>query len=115
MEKNFWVKELGASVTVSDREGIILEMNDQAIQSYEKDGGAELIGKNMLDCHPEPARTTLVGLMEQEKINIYMIKKHGKKKIIYQTPVYKDGVYSGFMEMSLELPDDMEFFDRDQK
>lgn len=58
-EKNAWIKEFPGAITVCDPEGIILEMNDKAAKSHEKDGGYALIGKNLYDCHPDPARGKL--------------------------------------------------------
>jgi ribosomal protein S6 len=72
-----------------------------------------LIGANILDCHPEPARTKLKGLLESGRANIYTIEKKGVKKLIYQAPWYKDGEYAGIVELSLEIPWDMPHFVRD--
>jgi PAS domain-containing protein len=103
MDENAWVKEFPAAVTVCDAEGRILEMNERAAASFEKDGGAGLIGTNVLDCHPEPSRT-----------NVYTIEKKGAKKLIYQSPWYAGGVYAGFVELSFEIPWDMPHFNRDR-
>ena len=46
-----------------DADGIILDMNDRAVANYKKDGGAALMGKNVLDCHPEPARAKLAAFL----------------------------------------------------
>ncbi|WP_345324678.1 hypothetical protein [Candidatus Villigracilis proximus] len=56
MPEHEWIKEFPAAITVCDTEGIILEMNDKAAKTFEKDGGYKLVGSNMLDCHPDPAR-----------------------------------------------------------
>jgi hypothetical protein len=66
-----------------------------------------LIGKNMLECHPEPARSLLRELMEKQQTNVYTIEKQGIKKLIYQSPWYKNGAYAGFIEFSFEIPFDM--------
>jgi PAS domain-containing protein len=42
---------LRASVTIADQDFRISFMNDRAIAFYGEDGGSELIGKNLLDCH----------------------------------------------------------------
>jgi PAS domain S-box-containing protein len=99
-----WVQEFPGAITVVDSEGIILEMNDKAAEVFREDGGRELIGSNVFDCHPEPARTKLKLLMETRQANVYTIEKNGVKKLIYQTPWYKDGKYRGFVELSLEIP-----------
>ena len=40
------------------------------------------------------------------------IEKNGVKKIIYQSPWYKEGEYAGFVELSLEIPLEMPHFIR---
>jgi PAS domain-containing protein len=112
--ENSWVKEFSGAITVCDPDGIILEMNDKAAESFEEDGGRALIGKNMFDCHPEPARGKLERLMEERQPNVYTIEKNGVKKLIYQPPWYIDSKYAGFLEMSLEIPFEMPHIVRDQ-
>lgn len=108
-----WIKELPYPVTLCDKEGIIIAMNDSSVNEFEDDGGRELIGTNVLDCHPEPSHTKLKEMLAEEKENIYIIDKNGKRKMICQTPWYKDGVYSGFAEISISLPDDIPVHKRD--
>jgi transcriptional regulator with PAS, ATPase and Fis domain len=110
--ENLWVKEFPGAVTVCDAEGIITEMNDKAAELFKDDGGRALIGKNVFDCHPEPAHSELAGLMKARQRNIYTIEKNGVKKLIYQSPWYRDGEYAGFIEISLEIPFDMPHFVR---
>jgi transcriptional regulator with PAS, ATPase and Fis domain len=112
MNENEWIKEFPAAVTVCDEEGIILEMNDKAAKTLEADGGRKLIGSNMLDCHPEPARTKTELLLASRVKNVYTIEKNGIKKLIYQSPWYKNGVYAGFVEISLEIPFELPHFIR---
>jgi len=107
-----WVKEFPGAVTVCDAAGMILEMNDNAEKIFEEDGGRALIGKNVLDCHPEPARSELAGLMKARQRNVYTIEKNGIKKLIYQSPWYLNGEYAGFIELSLEVPFEMTHFVR---
>lgn len=107
-----WVKEFPGAVTVCDRDGRIIEMNEKACNTFAKDGGAALVGKNVLDCHPEPARSKLKALMAEQKKNAYTIEKNGVKKLIYQSPWYEDGKYMGFVELSLEIPFEMPHFVR---
>ncbi|HAD82299.1 MAG: diguanylate cyclase [Candidatus Edwardsbacteria bacterium RIFOXYD12_FULL_50_11] len=107
-----WVDGFGGAVTVCDREGIILYMNDKAVVTFAKYGGRELIGRNLLDCHPEPARSKLMALMNEQRTNVYTIEKNGIKKLIHQSPWFRDGKYRGFVELSLEIPFDMPHFER---
>jgi hypothetical protein len=109
---HFWIKEFPASATVCDRDGVILAMNDKAAESYAKDGGYGLIGVNMLTCHPETARTKTAKMLESQEKNVYTIEKNGVKKMIYQSPWYKDGQYAGFVELVFEIPFEMPHFIR---
>jgi transcriptional regulator with PAS, ATPase and Fis domain len=113
VDKNSWVKEFPGAVTVCDTEGRIIEMNDAAVEAFAADGGDKLIGTNVLDCHPEPSRSKLKGMLESGRANIYTIQKKGKKKLIYQSPWYDKGRYAGFVEVSLAIPWDMPHFNRD--
>ncbi len=112
MNEHPWIKEFPGSVTVCDPKGVILEMNDKAAGTFEKDGGYALIGKNLLDCHPEPARSKVEQLLSTHEKNVYTIEKNGVKKLIYQSPWYKDGKYAGLVELSLEIPFEMPHFIR---
>jgi len=112
MAEHSWVQGFPGAITVCDRDGIILEMNDKSATVFEEDGGRQLIGTNLLSCHPEPARAQLEGLMETQQANVYTIEKNGVKKLIYQTPWHKDGEYCGFIEMALVIPFQMPHFVR---
>ena len=112
MSDHNWVKEFPGAITVCDTDGIILELNDKAARTFEKDGGASLVGKNILDCHPEPARSKTERLLAAREKNVYTVEKNGIKKLIFQSPWYKDGQYSGFMEVSLEIPFELPHFVR---
>ncbi len=107
-----WLKEFPAAVTVCDKEGILLEMNDKAAKTFESDGGYALIGKNMLDCHPGLSREKTERLLAGREKNVYTIEKKGVKKLIYQSPWFEDGQYAGFVEISLEIPFEMPHFVR---
>ncbi len=115
MEKSHWSKYFPAAITVTDENGIITEMNDVSITGYQKDGGANLIGTNAIDCHKEPSLSKVRKLYNDHELNVYTITKNGKKKLVYQAPYFVEGVFSGMVEMSLPLPDDMPHYDRDKK
>jgi len=97
---------------VSDTQGVILFMNDKAIEGHKADGGKDLLGKNMLDCHPQPARGNLEKLMQTQSTNIYTIEKNGIKKLVYQCPWFETGQYRGYIEQVLEIPFEMPHFIR---
>jgi hypothetical protein len=100
-----WTEELPVAVTVTAADGTILSMNRHAAETFAEDGGLALIGKSVFDCHPEPARTTTVELYAARTPNHYTISKHGQKKIIHQLPWYNSGVYAGFVEISIPIPE----------
>jgi transcriptional regulator with PAS, ATPase and Fis domain len=107
-----WIKSFPAAITVCDIQGIILEMNDKAIDVFREDGGEKLLGTNLLKCHPGPARAQLQTMLNTQKPNYYTIEKQGIKKLIYQVPWYQNGVYAGFVELSLPIPNEMPHFIR---
>ncbi len=109
MINHAWVKEFPGSISVCDPDGVLLEVNDRAVA---QDYSLDLIGTNILDCHPEPARTRVKQLLQGGQPNIYTIEKKGQRKLIYQSPWYQDGVYAGFVELSLEIPENMPHFIR---
>lgn len=112
MNQPNWIKQFPGAITVCDCSGVILDMNDKAAESFESDGGYALIGKQVQDCHPEPARSKLQSMLDSCEKNVYTIEKNGVKKLIYQSPWFEDGHYVGFVEMSLEIPFEMEHFIR---
>lgn len=106
-----YMKELNVAITVCDKEGKILQMNDKS----QKTNYGDLVGQNVLDCHPEPARTKLVQLIKEQATNAYTIEKNGVKKLIYQTPWYENGEFMGLVEFSLEIPFEMPHYVRKPK
>ena len=105
-------KELPFAITVCDTEAIILYMNDRSISTFQKYGGADIIGTSLFLYHHGAAAIKLRELLDTESKNAYTIEKNGIKKIIYQSPWYKDGMFAGLIELSLEIPMEMEHFVR---
>ena len=113
MTDSHWAKELRAAITVIDTDGVILEMNDKSVMTFASDGGAELLGKSSLECHPEPSRSKLRQLLAEQRANLYTTEKAGVKKLIAQIPWYRNGAFSGMVELAIEIPADMPHFVRD--
>lgn len=105
-----WITEFPGAVTVCDTHGLILYMNEKSAATFAADGGAALVGQNVLDCHPAPAREKLQQLMEKRQANVYTIEKNGVKKLIYQAPWFISGNYAGFVELALVIPFDIPHF-----
>jgi transcriptional regulator with PAS, ATPase and Fis domain len=112
MPDHGWVNDFPGAVTVCDRDGVILEMNEKSVATFAADGGRALLGKNVLDCHPEPSRSQLAVLLKSGETNVYSIEKNGVKKLIYQAPWYRNGERAGLVELSLEIPFELRHFVR---
>jgi transcriptional regulator with PAS, ATPase and Fis domain len=108
-----WLEKIDGNVIVCDADGTIIFMNETAIRNYAKDGGEALIGKNLMDCHNEASRRKLREMMTTHQKNVYTIEKHGRKKLIYQTPWMVGDVFKGIVEFSLEIPFEMPHYQRD--
>ena len=93
------------AVTICAKDGTILDMNQKSRKTFLKPGREEIIGHNVLDCHPEPARSLLDDMLKNPRTNIYTVEKDGLKKLIFQTPWYDGDEYAGFMELSIVLPE----------
>lgn len=109
MELDFF-KTINGSITVSDTEGNVLYMNDKAAEVF-----GSMVGKNMMGCHKASSQETIGRLIANAETNVYTIEKGDVKKIIYQTPWYKDGVVAGLIEFSLVIPFEMPHYVRKPK
>ena len=108
-----WIEKLDGNVIVSDAAGKVIYMNEKAIAAYEKDGGRDIIGRDLMECHSESSRKKILEMMTGGKNNVYTIEKKGKRKIIYQSPWFVDGNFRGIVEFSLEIPLEMPHFIRE--
>lgn len=105
-----WAKELNCAVTVCDTEGVILYMNEKSKATFS--GRGELIGKNLKDCHKPESWDHIQRMIATGESNSYTISKNGQKKLIYQTPWYKEGAVAGLVELSIVVPEEMPHFIR---
>lgn len=106
-----YFEEADIAVTICDKEGRIIEMNQQSRQVNLKPG-QDLIGRQVLDCHPESARSMLASMMANETKHVYTIQKGDRRKLIYQIPWYEGGEYAGFLELSMIIPEEMPHYVR---
>lgn len=102
-----WTDGFLGAITVCDREGIVVYMNDRSKMQFAKSGDGDLLGKSLIECHPEPARTLLMKMLEKPKPNSYTIEKGGIHKMIHQTPWMENGEFKGVVEISFEIPMEM--------
>jgi hypothetical protein len=108
-----WVEDFEGAVTVADRDGTILYMNQQAVRSFEKSGGAALIGKNLAECHKQSSTAKIKAIIETGIPNTYTIEKAGVHKLVYQAPWRVGGETKGIVEISFEIPPRLPHFVRD--
>jgi hypothetical protein len=100
-----WAQTYPAEIMVCDAAGTILEMSDVAIQIYEKEGGAAMIGRDIFEHHNERSRKQLMAVVNQRKHVIYTTEKGGLKKLVSIAPWYREGEYAGFALIVLDLPE----------
>ncbi|MGE5397063.1 MAG: hypothetical protein ACM3MK_05945 [Chitinophagales bacterium] len=105
-----WYKELEVAVTICNREGQIIYMNDRSAHMFEDDGGYNLMGQNLLDCHPGLSNDKVKDLLDNPRTNCYTIERQGKRKLIYQMPWSENGVVGGLLEIVLPLPEEIPHF-----
>jgi len=99
-----WIATYPAEIMVCDQDGTILEMSNVAIQIYEKEGGAKMIGRNVFEHHTEPGKSQMMNVVNQKRHVIYTAEKGGLKKLVSIAPWYREGEYAGFALIVLDLP-----------
>jgi len=108
-----FIDKLDGNVIVSDATGRIIFMNEKAKVQYEKEGEPSLIGRDLMECHNEASRKKITGIITSGQPNVYTIEKRGIRKLIYQSPWFRDGEFRGIVEFSLVIPAEMPHFVRD--
>lgn len=104
-------KNLNLAITICDKEGNVIYMNDSSIEVNGDKRGANLMG-----CHNDRSKAIIHRLLAESDTNAYTISKKGKKKLIYQTPWYEDDdkkIVGGLVEFSIIIPEDMPHYVRE--
>ena len=104
------LRNAGFAITICDKEGKILDMNQRSKQTFAKYG--DIIGHSLFEYHPPRAAEILRGLLENHNVNAYTIEKNGLRKMIYQSAWKEDGVVAGLVEISMVIPSDMPHYVR---
>jgi transcriptional regulator with PAS, ATPase and Fis domain len=107
-----WLNTLPVAITVSDKDGKIIEMNEQSANVFSKYGGYDLIGKQLNNCHSKRSQEIIASMLKNGTTNAYTIEKEGKRKLICQAPWYIDNEPAGLVELSFVLPDSMPHYIR---
>lgn len=109
-----WADEVDYAVTIADRNCRIIYMNRRSRDTFCKNG-ENLIGKNLMDCHPSHAQEIIKRLLTEGGSNTYSITKNGVNKLIFQSAWKFNGEIAGLVETSMIMPKDMKHFNRDSK
>ena len=107
-----WADQVDYAVTIADKDCNIIYMNRRSRETFCKNG-EDLIGRNLMDCHPEHARAIIRRLLEKGGSNTYSITKNGINKLIFQSAWRLHGEIAGLVETSMVMPKDMKHFNRD--
>lgn len=104
--------EFPSPLTVCDRDGIVLFMNEASKRQFAKSGGGDLIGRNLFDCHAPASNEKIRDMIAAGGSNAYFVEKAGKRTFVYQAPWYETGAdgqrrAGGLVEISVELPKDI--------
>ncbi|MCF0210510.1 MAG: diguanylate cyclase [Bacteroidales bacterium] len=104
------------AITITDENGNFIDMNTHSKEVNLKSMDDNIIGNNIMGCHNERSQEIINHLLKDNIQNVYTITKKGQKKLIYQSPWYKnDGSFGGLVELSLVIPTEMPHYDRDKK
>lgn len=93
-----------ASVVICDLNHNIIYMNPAAVKRYEKRGGANLIGKSLLDCHNEQSNTIIENVVawfkeSAEHNMIYTYYNEKENKDVYMVALRdEDNTLIGYYE-----------------
>lgn len=93
-----------APVVICDLNHVIVYMNPVAEKNYEKWGGADLVGKSLMDCHNEKSREAIEKVVEwfKESVEnniIYTFYNEKQNKDVYMVALRDDtGELIGYYE-----------------
>jgi hypothetical protein len=100
-----WLDGVDITISGCDAEGTTNYLNVRGAEAFEKEGGYALLGTDMRDCHPGATRQLFEDLLASRQLQAYTIEKQGKRKLVYQVPVVREGVFQGYVELVLPLPE----------
>lgn len=102
------------AITVTDENGIFIDMNTHSKRVNLKDITKTIVGKDIKNCHNEKSNQIIQQIIDSKTPNVYTITKNGQKKLIYQTPWFNEnGSFGGLVEFSLVIPEKMPHYNRD--
>lgn len=106
-----WATELSCGVTVCNKDGVIIFINNKAAVTFARFGD-NLIGHSLFEFHGERASCMIKKMLEENGTNSYTIEKEGQKKLIHQMTWHIDGKVAGLVELSIVIPSEMPHYIR---
>lgn len=93
-----------APIVLCDLNHTIVYMNPAAAERYAKQGGTELTGKNLMDCHPPEARMMIEKVLEwfresRDHNIVYEFRNNEENKDVYTVALRNEaGELIGYYE-----------------
>jgi hypothetical protein len=106
---------LRAAVTITDENYLITFMNDRSMAYYADDGGAELIGKDVLNCHKAEHQAIIREAYGRYRAGDYTPTRYREKKedasamSIVHIPLVVDREFRGLAELIWSERSDLVF------
>lgn len=85
---------------LADTDHVIVYMNRAGAENYKKWGGAELVGKSLLDCHNDASCTAIREITEAMRAgeDERMIAENERRRIFMRAVRAEDGTLLGYYE-----------------
>ena len=109
-EDALWADELPLAITIADINDIIIYMNKKSKLAYPN----SKIGDCLTSCHKQVSMDKIETFKKKNVSNTYTVQRNGIRKLIHQTPWYKDGIVAGLVEFSIEISAEIPHIDRDK-
>lgn len=95
-----YLDTVNMSVTVCDRDGIVLYQNDLA-----RANDGDVVGKNLFDCHNEHSAKMIRHMLETGSSHTLESIRDGRRKLYHRTPWFDaSGAVAGLIEFGIPLP-----------
>ena len=103
------LRGLKSEIVISDENIDIIYMNEAAIQNHEKRGGADLIGKSLLDCHNAESQRQIKEMYAAYaegdlRARQVRVERGNIARRSIMMPIMQDGRVKGCMELIVEEP-----------
>lgn len=102
---NDWVEEFPGLISVCDKDGKILVMNQKIVSYFTDRDGKSFIGTNLLDCHGSVSGAQVRKLLADQKVDIYIAEEKDSQELVIHSPWYKDGEFAGLVEIAVPVAD----------